>query len=252
MKLRVPVMTPDQHVNREVEYTVLGPEDLKPILEELDRLHQKVARLETHPPTAAITADAINIAGLKARAEEAEARAIAWMEDCHRARTNSDYYRGLVVKIGRMLGQEAKTTDDGIIAEDIQCAKVPGCVKEALDATQLEKGEANLYHKLCSILAHNRILVLRRYENGAVQVNGEDSRTFCQGKSLSDALDKIGLGAYPATAQTYLATRFYPNGVPRYVKCRGCGNEGLGEAEFISPHTGLCAPCEEKRVGGRL
>jgi hypothetical protein len=40
--------------------------------------------------------------------------------------------------------------------------------------------------------------------------------------------------------------RSYINGVPRYVKCRKCGNEGLAEAEFISPHTGLCAPCDKK------
>jgi hypothetical protein len=45
---------------------------------------------------------------------------------------DSNYYRGLVEKIGKMLGKEAYIADDGSVQDDILCAKVPELVAAKL------------------------------------------------------------------------------------------------------------------------
>ena len=61
---------------------------------------------------------------------EAVAKRIAfWMETAAQNECNTDYYRGLVQRIGRAIGQDAYTQDDGGISEDVLCAKVPELVE---------------------------------------------------------------------------------------------------------------------------
>lgn len=77
-----------------------------------------------------------------ARAQAAEARVKvleenlsrerdAWMETANQQARNAQYYRGLVVKIGQMLGQSAYTSDDGSV-QDVLCDKVPELVEASL------------------------------------------------------------------------------------------------------------------------
>jgi hypothetical protein len=58
-------------------------------------------------------------------------KAMAWEETANQNQRNTDYYRGLVVQIGEMFGVAAKTQDDGGLAEDVLCAKVPELVAQA-------------------------------------------------------------------------------------------------------------------------
>lgn len=61
---------------------------------------------------------------------EAVARRIAfWMETAAQNERNTDYYRGLVERIGKAIGREAYIQDDGGVSEDVLCAKVPGLVE---------------------------------------------------------------------------------------------------------------------------
>ena len=65
---------------------------------------------------------------------EAVAKRIAvWMDIAAQAQRNCDYYRGLVVRCGRALGDSAYTCDDGSKSQDVLCAAVPDLV-EALVA----------------------------------------------------------------------------------------------------------------------
>ena len=56
----------------------------------------------------------------------------AWYDTAAQMSRNADYYRGLVQKIGKMLGKEAYTSDDGSIQDDILCAKIPELVAAKL------------------------------------------------------------------------------------------------------------------------
>lgn len=56
----------------------------------------------------------------------------AWMETAAQHARNESYYRDLVIKIGEMFGIEAKTCDDGTVAPDVLCAKVPELVEKAV------------------------------------------------------------------------------------------------------------------------
>lgn len=48
-----------------------------------------------------------------------------WYDTALQHHRNEEYYRGLVVQIGEMLGEAAYTSDDGTRQEDVLCAKVP-------------------------------------------------------------------------------------------------------------------------------
>jgi hypothetical protein len=64
------------------------------------------------------------------RLAEAMARRLAaWMEDAARFSLNEQYYRGLVVRCGKALGIEARTSDDGGVHDTVLCAKVPELVE---------------------------------------------------------------------------------------------------------------------------
>jgi hypothetical protein len=54
----------------------------------------------------------------------------SWEETAAQFSRNADYYRGLVVEIGENFGEEAYTSDDGSLQQDVLCAKVPELVKE--------------------------------------------------------------------------------------------------------------------------
>lgn len=56
-----------------------------------------------------------------------------WEETAARNQRNTDYYRGLVVKIGQTIGTAAYVQDDGGIADDVLCAKVPQLVATLLN-----------------------------------------------------------------------------------------------------------------------
>lgn len=51
-----------------------------------------------------------------------------WCESAAAHLRNEEYYRGLVTKIGEMLGPEAYISDDGSVQQDVLCAKVPDLV----------------------------------------------------------------------------------------------------------------------------
>jgi hypothetical protein len=57
------------------------------------------------------------------------AESFGWEREAHDATRDRDYYRSLVVGMGRLFGDAAKTQDDGGIVEDVLCAKVPELVK---------------------------------------------------------------------------------------------------------------------------
>ena len=57
----------------------------------------------------------------------------AWWETAAMAFRNADYYRGLMIEIGKMLGDEAYISDDGSRQDEVLCAKVPELVKRLLN-----------------------------------------------------------------------------------------------------------------------
>ncbi|MCK9567707.1 hypothetical protein M0R72_02005 [Candidatus Pacearchaeota archaeon] len=56
----------------------------------------------------------------------------AWYDTAAQMSRNADYYRGLVVQIGKMLGDEAYISDDGSVQDEILCAKIPELVAARL------------------------------------------------------------------------------------------------------------------------
>lgn len=56
----------------------------------------------------------------------------AWHDTALQHCRNEDYYRGLVIKIGEMLGPDAYISDDGSVQQDVLCAKVPELVAARL------------------------------------------------------------------------------------------------------------------------
>lgn len=72
----------------------------------------------------------------------AEGERDGWEKSAAHFAEGSDYYRGIVVQIGEMLGHEAKTADDGVTGPDVLCAKVAEIVKARLN--RLAAAEAEL------------------------------------------------------------------------------------------------------------
>jgi hypothetical protein len=64
--------------------------------------------------------------------EQAIAERDAWVETAMMFSRNEEYYRGLVEAIGKMLGRDAYTADDGSFSQDVLCAKVPEIVAARL------------------------------------------------------------------------------------------------------------------------
>lgn len=72
-------------------------------------------------------------------------RAGNWVESARQFARNADYYRSLVVQIGELFGEEAKTSDDGSVQHDVLCAKVPELVRTL--KKQFEFQEDNAWSK---------------------------------------------------------------------------------------------------------
>jgi len=63
---------------------------------------------------------------------EAIAKRIAnWMDTAAQNQRNADYYRGLLVRCGEAIGDQAYIADDGNISEHVLCAKIPELVEAA-------------------------------------------------------------------------------------------------------------------------
>ena len=61
---------------------------------------------------------------------EAVAQRISfWMDTAAQNQRNTDYYRGLVERCGKAIGDKAYTADDGGKHENVLCAKVPELVE---------------------------------------------------------------------------------------------------------------------------
>lgn len=108
-----------------------------------------ISRISTHPDVAAYAgvgdgtvADAVT--ALVGRATVAERERDAWIETAAQHCRNEEYYRGLVVQIGRLFGVAAMTSDDGSVQDHVLCAKVPELVG-ALQATLAPAREAFLF-----------------------------------------------------------------------------------------------------------
>lgn len=56
----------------------------------------------------------------------------AWKETAMQAQRNCDYYRGLIVQIGEMFGEEAYIQDDDGRSQDVLCSKVPDLVAKLI------------------------------------------------------------------------------------------------------------------------
>ena len=62
-------------------------------------------------------------------AEAVAKRIAAWMETAAQNQRNTDYYRGLLERCGKAIGDRAYTQDDGGKTEDVLCAKIPEIVE---------------------------------------------------------------------------------------------------------------------------
>jgi hypothetical protein len=63
--------------------------------------------------------------GALRRAVNAKTRIALWMQTAAQNQGNADYYRGLLVEIGKTIGDRAFIADDGTRREDVLCAKIP-------------------------------------------------------------------------------------------------------------------------------
>jgi hypothetical protein len=75
------------------------------------------------------TANAVGVNLPVCGENEVELQIEAWAETARQQLRNTEYYRGLVVSIGELFGEEARTADDGTVMEDVLCAKVPELVR---------------------------------------------------------------------------------------------------------------------------
>ncbi len=52
-----------------------------------------------------------------------------WMDTAAQNQRNTDYYRGLLERCGKAIGESAYIADDGSKSEDVLCAKIPELVE---------------------------------------------------------------------------------------------------------------------------
>ena len=62
-------------------------------------------------------------------AEAVATRIANWMDTAAQNQRNTDYYRGLVVRCGKAIGERAYIQDDGGRSEDVLCAKIPEIIE---------------------------------------------------------------------------------------------------------------------------
>lgn len=69
----------------------------------------------------------------------ANAERDAWKETAAQHCRNEQYYRDLVVRIGKLFGEQAYVSDDGSKQEDVLCAKVPELVEKLIGDLDYQK-----------------------------------------------------------------------------------------------------------------
>lgn len=104
----------------------------------------------------------------------------AWMAHAAGYARDVDFYRGLVVQIGEMLGKAAYTADDGSISEDVLCIKVPELVRMALRPAPMieipvDAASGQLFRTLP--------VVVEAYQ--VTRENGESVARWCDAQFLS-------------------------------------------------------------------
>jgi len=62
-------------------------------------------------------------------AEAVAKRIAAWMDTAAHNQRNADYYRALLVRCGKAIGDRAFISDDGTRQEDVLCAKIPEIIE---------------------------------------------------------------------------------------------------------------------------
>lgn len=67
-------------------------------------------------------------------AEAFAKRLATWMDEAARQMRNVEFYRGIVVQIGEMFGDAAKTSDDGTVQEDVLALRVPELVQALIQS----------------------------------------------------------------------------------------------------------------------
>lgn len=67
-----------------------------------------------------------------------------WMETAAQNQRNADFYRDLVIAVGRLLGPEVYRCDDGAMAQDVLCLKVPEVAADQLATLRqrVQEGDA--------------------------------------------------------------------------------------------------------------
>lgn len=55
-----------------------------------------------------------------------------WMDTAAQNQRNADYYRGLLVQCGEIIGDRAYIADDRSKSEDVLCAKIPELVESII------------------------------------------------------------------------------------------------------------------------
>lgn len=66
-------------------------------------------------------------------AEAFARRLLLWMSTGEQYARNAYFYQNIVIEIGAMFGDDAKTSDDGNIGDAVLALKVPVLVRNALD-----------------------------------------------------------------------------------------------------------------------
>lgn len=75
-----------------------------------------------------------------------------WQMTAEQAQRGSDYYRGLLVQIGELIGKEAMTGDSGMVFDSVAIYRVPDLVKALIEENK------RLTQELDDVHAENRDL----------------------------------------------------------------------------------------------
>lgn len=124
---------------------------------------------------------------------QAKREAANWEESAAQFLRNQEYYRGLVVKIGEIIGEQAYIRDDGSVCEDVLCDKVPEIIaagKERGDATRIERDEWK-----------------RKYERLAAALEDYGSKSMAQMNDLREQLANAEKRAAEALKQIRISER---------------------------------------------
>jgi len=86
------------------------------------------------------------LAELREKLAEAERERDNWIEIARFHIGNEQYYRGIVVAIGKLLGRAAYICDDGSPSEDVLCAKVRDLAEAQLSELRQAVGLLTTLH----------------------------------------------------------------------------------------------------------